>query len=116
MQKSSESLHVYVSCYSRLHYAATDKCAHKNMDPMRIYHFVASINNTMIVDKIAKQVQDAARIMQGVFDKALTPGATLLLLTESIHLGDLLRSCKPPWMDQGREVRRETVGVYTKYE
>ena len=32
IQKPEKSLHIYVSCYSRLNYVATDKTAQENMD------------------------------------------------------------------------------------
>ena len=36
---------------------------------MKIYHFMANINNTAIADKIAKQVWDAPRMLQDAFKK-----------------------------------------------
>ena len=36
------------------------KIACENTDPTRIYYVVASIGNTMIADKIGKQVYDAS--------------------------------------------------------
>ena len=47
----------------------TNKTAPDNNDPMRIYNFVASINNTTITDKIAKQVQNAPKVLQDEFKK-----------------------------------------------
>ena len=66
-QRPSESLHIYVSRYSRLHYASTDKTAYENTDPVRIYHFVTSINNTNIADKIATQMWYAPKTLQDAF-------------------------------------------------
>ena len=54
------------------------------MDPVRIYHCIASISNTAITDTIANQVQDAPRILQDVFKKALKLEAGLEL-AEDIH-------------------------------
>ena len=59
---------------------------HENTDPVRIYHFVVSINNTTIADKIMKQVRDAPRILQDALKKALTLEASIQL-TEHVHLG-----------------------------
>ena len=56
MQKPSKSLCTYVPHYNTLYCAVTDKIGHKNMDPTRNYHLVTSMNNTMIPDKVAKQV------------------------------------------------------------
>ena len=53
INKPSESLCIYVSGYSRLHYAATGKTAQENTDTIRIYHFVTGIHNINIADKIA---------------------------------------------------------------
>ena len=52
MQKPSGSLDIYVSRYSRLHYAATNETVWENTDPMKSCHFVTSINSTSIADKI----------------------------------------------------------------
>ena len=95
MQKPSESLHVYVSRYSRLHYAATIKTVQENTDPMRIYHFVANINqylywqvinNSSIADKIAEQVWYTLRTLQDAFGRALTL-ETGLQLAKGVHFG-----------------------------
>ena len=85
-QKSNESLHMYVSRYRRLHYAATNKTACENTNPMNIYHFVSIINNTNIADKIAKQVLYTLKILQDAFERALTLKAGLQL-AKSVHLG-----------------------------
>ena len=52
---------------------------------MRINHFVASINNTNIADKIAKQVWYAPRTLQDAFKRALAFQAGLQLAT-GVHL------------------------------
>ena len=44
--------------------------AWQNMDPMWIYHFIESINNTILADNIAKQVTDAPKTSQEAFEKA----------------------------------------------
>ena len=64
MQKVNESLCIHMFHHSRLQYAAVDKTACENIDPTRIYHFIASINNTSIAEKIAMQVQDTTRCIQ----------------------------------------------------
>ena len=48
---------------------------------MRIYHFVASINNTSIADKVAKLVGYATRPLQDVFEGAGSH------LAKGVHLG-----------------------------
>ena len=54
MQKPNESLHIYVSRYSRLHYGATDKTAvRKCRCSWEYIIFFTSINKTRIADKIA---------------------------------------------------------------
>ena len=53
---------------------------------MKVYHFVASINNTTIADKIAKQVQYAPRTLQEDFKGAITLEASLQL-AKGVHLG-----------------------------
>ena len=85
-QKPNECLHIYVSRYSRLHYAATNKFAWENTDTTRIYHFVVSINNSTIADKIAKQVWYAPRTLQDAFKWTLTLEAGLQL-AKGVHLG-----------------------------
>ena len=85
-QKPNESLHIYVSRYSRMHYAVTDKTVQENTDSTGIYHFVTSINNTSIADKIAKQVRYAPRTLQDAFKRALTLEAGLQL-AKGVHLG-----------------------------
>ena len=62
-QKPNEFLHIYLSRYSRLHYEAADNTACPNMDPVRSYHLVASINFTSIAEKIPEQVQDTPRTL-----------------------------------------------------
>ena len=85
MQKPNVTLQIYISRYSRLLYSATDKTVLENTDPMRIYHFVTSINNDSIADKIAKQVWYAQRTLQDAFERALTLEAGLQL-AEGVHL------------------------------
>ena len=53
---------------------------------MRIFGFMASINNMSIADKIVKWVKDAPRTPQDGFEKALTMEAGLQL-SEGVHLG-----------------------------
>ena len=77
---------VYVSRYSRLHYAATNKTACEYKDPMRIYNFMASINSTNIADEIAKWMCYAPRTLQDAFERPLTLG-TGLQLAEGMQLG-----------------------------
>ena len=55
---------------------------------MRIYHFVANINNTSLANKIAKQVQYALRTLQDEFERALAL-EVVLQLTKGVHLGPL---------------------------
>ena len=56
-----------------------------NTDPTKLYHFITSINNMSIADKIAKKVRDAPRKLQNVFMKALTLEAGLHL-AKGVHL------------------------------
>ena len=44
--------YIYIYHYIMLYYVTTDKTAHENTDPTRIYHFVASINNITITKKL----------------------------------------------------------------
>ena len=69
-QKLNKSLYIYVYHYNRLNYVAIAKIIYGNTDSMRKYHFVASINNVFIVDKIAKQVRDTPRVLLDPFKKA----------------------------------------------
>ena len=85
MQKPNECLHIYVSRYSRLHYAATDKTAQENTDPMGIYDFVTSIS-----DKIAQQLWYALRTLQDAFKRALAL-ENGLQLAKGVHLGRFLQ-------------------------
>ena len=84
--KPNKSLHIYVSCYSRLHYAATDKMTNENTDPMRIFHFMASISNMSIADKIVKWVKEAPRPPLDAFEKVLTLEGGIQLAV-GVHLG-----------------------------
>ena len=63
-----------------------DKTACGNTDPIRISHFIASISNIPLADKIAKQVQHDLTMQQDAFKKALTLEAALQL-AEDVHLG-----------------------------
>ena len=51
-QGEDESLQLYVYCYTRAHRMVTDLAPKENMDPSRWTHFLASINNTAITDKV----------------------------------------------------------------
>ena len=53
---------------------------------MRIYHFVTSINNTNIADKIAKQVWYTPKTLQDALKRALNLEAGLHL-AKGVHLG-----------------------------
>ena len=64
-----------------MHYAAIDKPAWENTDPMRIYHVISSIT-----DKIDKHVWNTPRAFKYAFKYALIPEAALQL-AESVHLG-----------------------------
>ena len=86
VQKPNQSLHIYVYRYNRLHYATTDRTVQENTDPMRIYHFVTSINKTSRADKIAKQVWYILRTLQEAFHRALTLEAGLHL-AKGVHIG-----------------------------
>ena len=44
----------------------------ENTTPIRICHFILSINNTTIAGIIVKHVWDAPRMLQDTFEKALT--------------------------------------------
>ena len=63
---------MYISICSWLHYAAMDNTGCECTDPTRIYHFVASINYTSIVDEIAKHVWNAPQMLLDVFEKTNT--------------------------------------------
>ena len=85
-QKWNEFLYIYISRYSQLHYGMVDKTACENANPIQIYHFVASINNTTIADKIAKQVREDPKMLQKAFEKALMVEAGQQL-AQGVHLG-----------------------------
>ena len=80
------SLHIYISCYSRLHYAANAGTAHENTDPKMIYQLVASKNNTSVAVKIVEQVWDAPRMLLDAFEMVLTMEA-VLQVEVGVHLG-----------------------------
>ena len=52
MQGEDESLRLQVYCYTRVHRMVTGLVPKENMDPSRWTHFLASINNTAITDKV----------------------------------------------------------------
>ena len=70
-QELNESTHIslHISRYSGPYYVVTEKTAH---DPVRIYHFVVSINSIIIV-----KVTDAPKMLWVYFEKALTLDAGL---------------------------------------
>ena len=84
------------------------------MDPTRNYHLVTSMNNTMIPDKVAKQVWEAPRTLQDAFKRALSLEAGIYL-AESIHLVRLLQviqvSTDGPWQCSQKAI----MGVYITY-
>ena len=51
-QADDESLRLYVYRYTRAHRMVTGLAPKENMDPSRWTHFLASINNTAITDKV----------------------------------------------------------------
>ena len=51
-QGEDESLQLYVYNYTRRHRIVTGLAPKENMDPSRWTHFLASINNTAITDKV----------------------------------------------------------------
>ena len=51
-QGEGESLRLYVYCYTRAHRMVTGLVPKENMDPSQWTHFLASINNTAITDKV----------------------------------------------------------------
>ena len=53
-QGDDESLHLYVYRYTRAHRMVTGLAPRENMDPSRWTHFLASINNTAITDKVLR--------------------------------------------------------------
>ena len=53
-QGDDESLHLYVYRYTRAHRMVTGLAPKENMDPSRWTHFLASINNTAITDKVLR--------------------------------------------------------------
>ena len=52
MTQGDESLRLYVYHYTRAHRMVTGLAPKENMDPSRWTHFLASINNTTITDKV----------------------------------------------------------------
>ena len=55
-QGDEESLHLYVYRYTRAHRMVTGLAPRENMDPSRWTHFLASINNTAITDKVLRSM------------------------------------------------------------
>ena len=53
-QGEDESLRLYVYHYTRAHRMVTGLAPKENMDPSRWTHFLASINNTAITDKVLR--------------------------------------------------------------
>ena len=53
-QGDDESLHLYVYRYTRAHRMVTGLAPKENMDPSIWTHFLASINNTAITDKVLR--------------------------------------------------------------
>ena len=53
-QGDDESLHLYVYRYTRAHRMVMGLALKENMDPSRWTHFLASINNTAITDKVLR--------------------------------------------------------------
>ena len=53
-QGDDESLHLYVYRYTQAHRMVTGLAPKDNMDPSRWTHFLASINNTAITDKVLR--------------------------------------------------------------
>ena len=53
-QGDDESLHLYVYRYTRAHRMVTGLAPKENMDPSRWTHFLASINNTAITNKVLR--------------------------------------------------------------
>ena len=53
-QGDDESLHLYVYRYTRAHRMVMGLAPKENMDPSRWTHFLASINNTAITDKVLR--------------------------------------------------------------
>ena len=51
-QGEDESLRLYVYCYTSAHRMVTGLAPRENMDPSQWTHFLASINNTAITDKV----------------------------------------------------------------
>ena len=54
MMQEDESLRLYIYHYTRAHRMVTGLAPKENMDPSRWIHFLASINNTAITDKVLR--------------------------------------------------------------
>ena len=52
IQGEDESLRLYVYHYTRAHRMVTGLAPKENLDPSQWTHFLASINNTAITDKV----------------------------------------------------------------
>ena len=63
---------------------AMDKTTYGNLNPVSIYHFIASISNTTIAENIAKLIWDSPGTLQDVFKNALALEATYSWLKMSI--------------------------------
>ena len=86
----NRSVFAMFCCPTGSQYSITDPCLTET-GCATAHTGVSSINNTMIADKIDKEMRDAPRILQETFKKAVTLEAGLQL-TGGIHLEDNLRS------------------------
>ena len=86
-QKPEESLRIYCARYGKLQYAVTDILAVSQKDPSRIMHFLSTLKNTTIADKLIRKqhTQHPLLHLQDGFQRSieLERGAQL---AEGLHL------------------------------
>ena len=70
-QTAQETLRIYTYKYTKLHFFATGKMAAEQEDPTRILHFLASMHNTNIMDKIARSGDRYPKTLAKAIEDAL---------------------------------------------
>ena len=82
-QGDDESLYLYVYRYTQAHRMVTGLAPRENMDPSRWTHFLASINNTAITDKVLR-----SKTLPRNLDEAMTRAIQLegFQLSEEVNM------------------------------
>ena len=83
-QKPEETLRLYTTRYGRVHYEATGTTAFRQRDQTRFTHFLKTLSNSSIGDKVIKSIQDDDTLGR-IFQKCIEQ-ETKLQLAEGLHL------------------------------